>query len=264
MNLDLSGKVALVTGSTKGIGFAVAAGLAGMGAKVIIHGRSQGSVDAAVETLTTDDTGVRARGIGADLTVFEDVSRMLQEFPHVDILVNNAGFYTQKDFFRTSDDEWEEMLRINLMPGVRLTRHYLKGMLESDWGRIVNVSSESGVIIPKEMIHYGVSKAAQLAFSRGVSELTAGSNVTVNSVLPGPTWAETTRDQIKQRAVEQSISEGDLMERTFSTRRPTSLIKRYTTPEEVANMICYLCSPAAAATNGAPIRADGGIVRTYT
>ncbi|CDI12142.1 SDR family NAD(P)-dependent oxidoreductase [Agrobacterium pusense] len=262
MNLNLNGQVALVTGSTKGIGFAVAAGLAGMGAQVVVQGRSQTSVDVAVEALRLD-RDVHVRGVAADLTIPSNISRLCEELPHVDVLVNNAGFYNQKDFFQTTDDEWDEMFRLNLMSGVRLTRHYLQGMLDKGWGRIVNVSSESGVFIPKEMIHYGVSKAAQLAFSRGVSELTAGTNVTVNSVLPGPTWVETTRDQIKQRALEQNVGEGELIARTFSTRRPTSLIQRYTTPEEVANVICYLCSPAAAATNGAPIRADGGIVRTF-
>ncbi|MCJ8054666.1 SDR family oxidoreductase [Shinella curvata] len=262
MNLNLNGQVALVTGSTKGIGFAVAAGLASMGAEVVVQGRSQRSVDAAVEALRVDQD-VHVRGIAADLTIASDISRLCEELPRIDVLVNNAGFYNQKDFFQITDDEWDEMFRLNLMSGVCLTRHYLQGMLDKGWGRIVNVSSESGVFIPKEMIHYGVSKAAQLAFSRGVAELTAGTNVTVNSVLPGPTWVETTSDQIKQRALEQNVSERELMARTFSTRRPTSLIQRYTTPEEVANVICFLCSPAAAATNGAPIRADGGIVRTF-
>lgn len=263
MNYDLTGKVALVTGSTRGIGFATALGLAKMGAHVIVNGRSQDAVSAAVQRGQGILPDVAFEGIAADLVNVSDVCRLFDRFPFVDILVNNLGVYSHKTFFEITDAEWTWMFTVNVMTGVRTTRHYLKHMLERGWGRIVNVGSESGVFIPPEMIHYGVTKAAQLAFSRGVAELTVGTDVTINSVLPGPTLVETVNEQVKQRAQAQGVDEKTLMSDTFKVRRPSSLLKRYTTAEEVASMICYLCTPAASATNGAPLRAEGGIIRTY-
>lgn len=263
MNLNLSGKLALVTGSTRGIGFASALGLAKMGARVILNGRTQATVSMALEQARSIVRDGTFDAIAADLLVFSDLRHLFDSVPRVDILVNNLGVYPHKDFFEMSDSDWEEIFAVNVMTGVRTTKQYLKPMLESGWGRIVNVSSESGVFIPSEMIHYGVSKAAQLAFSRGVAELTAGTDVTINAVLPGPTADETTADRVRVSAAAQGIDEKTYVSNILGARRPSSLLRRYATAEEAASMICYACSPAASATNGAPLRVDGGIIRTY-
>lgn len=264
MDLGLKGRTALVTGSTKGIGRAVAAGLARMGASVIVNGRDPATVMEAVSSLGETVADGDFRPGPADLLVDADIETLFARYPAVDILVNNAGVYSHAGFFELTDSDWLDMFRLNVLSGIRLTRHYLAGMLKSDWGRVVNVASESGVFIPPEMIHYGTSKAAQLAFSRGVAELTAGTGVTVNAVLPGPTLVETVDRQARLRAEQAGTDRATIMRQTFDVRRPSSLLRRYTTPEEVANMICYLCSPAASATNGAPVRVDGGIVRNFT
>lgn len=261
MDLDLSGKTALVTGSTRGIGLATAKGLAGMGAKVIVNGRSEQSVNEAVAAIKQAKADADIAEAVFDLATEEGCSGLIAQHPVVDILVNNVGVYGPIPFFETTDEDWRQMFDINVMSGVRLTRHYLKKMLdERDWGRVVFVSSESAIYVPKEMVHYGFSKSAQLIIARGAAEQTQGTNVTVNSVLPGPTWVEMQPVRLGARAEAQGTTVEDLAARTFTERRPSSLIQRYAESEEVANMICYVCSKSSSATNGAALRVDGGIV----
>lgn len=261
MDLDLSGRTALVTGSTRGIGYAAALGLARMGARAVLHGRTDESVERALGRFRAD--GAEAEGVAGDLGTAAGAEAVFRAVPEADILVNNTGVYDMVPFEDIDDAEWERYFQVNVMSGVRMARRYLPGMKERDWGRIVFVSSESGVFIPPEMIHYGFSKAAQLAIARGLAETTAGTRVTVNSVLPGPTWVETQEERIGRRSKEQKRSVDDIKEDTFRVRRVSSLLRRYAEPEEVANLICYVCSPASSATNGASLRVDGGIVRTY-
>jgi NAD(P)-dependent dehydrogenase (short-subunit alcohol dehydrogenase family) len=261
MDLDLSGKRALVTGSTRGIGLAVAKGLAGMGAEVIVNGRDRATVDAAIAGIAKEAPKAKLHPAVFDLGGAAGCEAIVAQFPDVDILVNNLGIYEPKPFFEIPDADWSKMFEVNVMSGVRLTRHYLKGMLDNkDWGRVVFVSSESGIFVPKEMVHYGFSKGAQLVIARGAAEMTKGTHVTVNSVLPGPTWVEMAPTRLAARAKSMGTTVDDLVARTFSERRPASLLQRYAQPEEVANLICYLCSKASSATNGAALRADGGIV----
>ena len=260
MDLDLSGKLALVTGSTRGIGLAAAKGLAGMGAEVIVNGRGRAAVFDAITQVTRVAPKARLYPAPFDLGAAAGCADLIEQFGEVDILVNNLGIYEPKPFFEIEDADWSKMFEVNVMSGVRMTRHYLKRMLGKDWGRVVFVSSESGIFVPKEMVHYGFSKAAQLFIARGAAEQTKGTNVTVNSVLPGPTWVELAPTRLAARAKSMGTTVEDLVARTFSERRPASLLQRYTRPEEVANLICYLCSKASSATNGAALRADGGIV----
>jgi NAD(P)-dependent dehydrogenase (short-subunit alcohol dehydrogenase family) len=261
MDLDLSGKLALVTGSTRGIGLASAIGLARMGAEVVVNGRSQQPIDAAIDKIKRAVAGTKLQGVAADIGDAAGCAALIEAVPSVDILVNNMGIYGPKPFFELEDADWQQMFEVNVMSGVRLTRHYLKQMLDhKDWGRIVFISSESGIFIPKEMVHYGFSKAAQLVVARGAAEQTKGTNVTVNAVLPGPTWVEMQPERMAARAAAQGTTVEDLKERTFTERRPSSLLQRYATPEEVANMVCYVCSKASSATNGAALRVEGGIV----
>ena len=261
MDLDLTGKTALVTGSTRGIGLASAKGLAAMGAQVIVNGRSEQPVSEAIEAILAATPGATVHGQVADLGMAAGCAALIEAFPSVDILVNNMGIYGPKPFFDIADEDWQEMFDVNVMSGVRLTRHYLKDMLDTkDWGRVVFVSSESGIYIPKEMVHYGMSKSAQLVIARGAAEATKGTNVTVNSVLPGPTWVEAQHDRLTARAKAQGTTLDAITSTMFTERRPASLIQRYATPEEVANMICYVCSKASSATNGAALRVEGGIV----
>jgi len=261
MDLDLGGKLALVTGSTRGIGLASATGLAGMGAEVVVNGRNQDAIDAAIAKIGQAVPGAKLQGVAADLGTAEGCASLIAAVPGVDILVNNMGIYEPKPYFELEDADWRTMFEVNVMSGVRLTKHYLKVMLDTkDWGRVVFVASESGIFIPKEMVHYGFSKAAQLVVARGAAEQTRGTNVTVNSVLPGPTWVERHPATMTARAEAQGITLDEFKARTFSERRPSSLLQRYASPEEVANMICYVCSKAASATNGAALRVEGGIV----
>ena len=264
MDLDLSGKLALVTGSTRGIGLAAARGLAGMGAEVIVNGRTQGAVDKAMADIEAAVPGAVLHGAAADLSHAKGCAAVTEAFPAVDILVNNTGVYGPKPFFEIADEDWQSIFDLNVMSGVRLTRHYLQGMLaqggEDNWGRVIFVSSEAGIVVPVEMVHYGFSKGAQMVIARGAAESTKGTNVTVNSVLPGPTWVEATPANLAERARLQDITVEEAMARAFTERRPPSLIQRYASAEEVANLICYLCSKAASATNGAALRVDGGIV----
>jgi NAD(P)-dependent dehydrogenase (short-subunit alcohol dehydrogenase family) len=261
MNLDLTGKLALVTGSTRGIGLASAIGLARMGAEVIVNGREATAVADAIAGIKQAAPAANAHAAAFDLGSAAGCAALVAQFPEVDILVNNLGIYEPKTFFDIEDADWAKMFEVNVMSGVRLTRHYLKRMLDSkDWGRIVFVSSESAIFVPKEMVHYGFSKAAQLYVARGAAEQTRASNITVNSVLPGPTWVEMAPVRLAARAKGLGTTADDLAARMFSVRRPASLLQRYATPEEVANLICYVCSKAASATNGAALRVDGGIV----
>src|SRR5215212_11082387 len=261
MDLDLTDKTALVTGSTRGIGLATAIGLAQMGAEVIVNGRDKAAVGEAVAKVQQSTPSAKLHSAAVDLGNADGCAALTALFPDVDILVNNLGIYEPKGFFDIEDADWTRMFEVNVMSGVRLTRHYLKRMLDNkDWGRVVFVSSESAIFIPKEMVHYGFSKAAQLVVARGAAELTKATNVTVNSVMPGPTWVEMAPVRLAARAKGLGTTVDDLVARTFSERRPASLLQRYAKPEEVANLICYLCSKASSATNGAALRVDGGIV----
>ncbi len=263
MDLDLTGRVALVTGSTRGIGYATLCGLADMGARVVLHGRTSDSVAQADDKFRAGRPGASIQTVAGDLGTAEGCHAVTTAVPVVDVLVNNLGIYHMRLFAEFDDSEWQEYFQVNVMSGVRLARHYLPAMLQEDWGRIVFVSSESGVHIPPDMIPYGFSKAAQLAIGRGLAETTGGTGVTVNSVLPGPTWVETQSDRLQRLAQAERRTVDELKRETFTVRKTSSLLGRYSTPEEVANLICYVCSPASTATNGASLRVDGGIVRNY-
>jgi NAD(P)-dependent dehydrogenase (short-subunit alcohol dehydrogenase family) len=261
MDLQLRGKRALVTGSTAGIGLAAATGLYKEGASVVVNGRTKERVEAALTKIRGQGGDGEVSGIAADLSTAEGVAQLVGQLPEVDILVNNLGIFEPKPFEEIPDEDWFRFFETNVMSGVRLTRHYLPGMKARKWGRIVFISSESGLQIPEEMIHYGMTKTAQIAIARGVAESVAGTGITVNSVLPGPTESEGVAqfvaDLARQRGVDRSVVEAEF----FRTARPSSLLKRFATVEEVANMIVYVCSPLASATNGAALRVDGGVVR---
>jgi NAD(P)-dependent dehydrogenase (short-subunit alcohol dehydrogenase family) len=262
MNIDLKGKTALVTGSTSGIGHAVARGLASAGADVTINGRTQGKVDAAVATIAKAVPGAKVRGIAASVSTVAGCNTLVTAVPEVDILINNAGIFEPKGFFETPDEDWSRFFEVNVMSGVRLSRAYMSGMLKRNWGRIVFISSESALNIPKEMIHYGMTKTAQLAVSRGLAELTRGTAVTVNSVLPGPTMSEGVETFVKDLAKQNGQSVDEAASQFVKQFRPTSLLQRLATVEEIANMVVYVASKEASATNGAALRAEGGIVQT--
>lgn len=260
MNIDLSGKTALVTASTGGIGYAIAVGLAASGAEVILNGRGDESVARARDRLAADVPGVNSRGVAADLANLSGCKVLLAEIPAVDILVNNVGIYGPRDFYDTDDDTWDDYWETNVMSGVRLSRAYLPGMVEKSWGRVVFISSESARNIPADMIHYGVSKTAQLALSRGLAKHVAGSGVTVNAVLPGPTLSDGFRAMM-QAEVERTGKSVETLGREFvMAERPSSVIQRPASVEEVANMVVYVCSTQASATSGAALRVDGGVV----
>jgi NAD(P)-dependent dehydrogenase (short-subunit alcohol dehydrogenase family) len=262
MNLQLEGKRALVTGSTAGIGYAIAEGLAREGTSVIVNGRTQARVDRALASLV--ETGVRGKveGIAADLGTAEGVKAATDKFPDLDILVNNLGIFDPKPFEMIPDDEWFKFFEVNVMSGVRLSRHYLPRMMKRNWGRIVFISSESAVQIPAEMIQYGMTKTAQLAVSRGLAETTAGTNVTVNTVLAGPTSSEGATEFVNRVAAGMKKTSKEFEQEFFRSMRPSSLLRRFTTPDEVAAMVTFVCSPLSSATNGAALRADGGVVRS--
>jgi NAD(P)-dependent dehydrogenase (short-subunit alcohol dehydrogenase family) len=232
-----------------------------MGATVIVNGRTPQAVSEAAMAIQKITPAAKTLEAVFDLGTGAGCQELIQSYPRVDILVNNLGIYEPKPFFDLEDEDWMRMFEVNVMSGVRLTRYYLQRMLcDLDWGRVVFVSSESAIFVPKEMVHYGFSKSAQLVVARGAAEMTKGSNITVNSVLPGPTWVELQPVRLGERANAQGTTVEDLASRTFTERRPASLLQRYATPEEVANLICYVCSKASSATNGAALRADGGIV----
>ncbi|KVO50169.1 oxidoreductase [Burkholderia ubonensis] len=262
MHIDLSGKTAIVTASTAGIGLAIAEGLARAGARVVVNGRSETSVQAALARLRRAAPGAAVEGVAADLSDADGAARVTRAMPQADILVNNAGVYGLKPFFDIDDAEWTHYFQVNVMSGVRLARHYMKGMLERDWGRVVFISSESALNIPVDMIHYGFTKTAQLSIARGLAKLAAGSRVTVNSVLPGPTLSEGVRTLLKETADETGRSVDEVAIEFVRTHRSSSIIQRPATPEEVANLVVYVCSPQASATTGAALRVDGGVVDT--
>jgi len=261
MDFKLRNKTALVTGSTAGTGFAIAKMLAEEGATVAINGRTTKRVMEAIEQIKSFFPSAKLIAAPADLSVPQDSSKLINNIPSVDILVNNFGIYEVKQFNDISDDDWLRLFNSNVMSGIRLSRHYLPSMLKNDWGRIVFISSESGVQIPTEMIHYGVTKTAQVALARGIAETTAGTNITVNCVLPGPTKTEGVITFIENLAKEQNKTAKQVEQEIFTSVRPTSLLKRFAAPEEIAALVTYLCSPLSSATNGAALRADGGIVR---
>jgi NAD(P)-dependent dehydrogenase (short-subunit alcohol dehydrogenase family) len=261
MQISFAGKIALVTGSTSGIGLAVARGLAAAGAETIVNGRAQDKVERVVADLKRALPDATLRGVAADVSDETGCAALIRAVPRVDILVNNAGIFEPKDFFAIPDADWTRMMETNVMSGVRLSRAYMPGMLSRDWGRVIFVSSESGLQIPPEMIHYGVTKTAQLALSRGLAELTAGTGVTVNAVLPGPTRSEGVEAFLREMAAREQ-TDVETMARSFVRQhRPSSLLQRFATIEEVANMVIYVASPQASATNGAALRVDGGVVR---
>ena len=262
MNIDLKGKTALVTGSTSGIGHAIAKGLAVAGANVVVNGRTQGKVDAAVAAIAKAAAGGKIAGVAADVSTAAGCQTLAETLPDVDILINNAGIYEPKGFFDIPDDDWSRFFEVNVMSGVRLARAYMPGMLTRNWGRIVFVSSESALNIPAEMIHYGTTKTAQLAVSRGLAEMTRGTAVTVNSVLPGPTMSEGVETFVKGLAKQNGQSVDEAATVFVKQFRPTSLLQRFATVEEIANMVVYISSKEASATNGAALRAEGGIVQT--
>ncbi|MFD2570959.1 SDR family NAD(P)-dependent oxidoreductase [Spirosoma soli] len=261
MDLQLTGKTALVTGSTAGIGFAIAKLLAKEGANVVLTGRSQERIDEAIGKIQAEAGGGTLTGVVVDFGKVDMIDQLLKQVPDVDILVNNVGIFGPKDFEHITDEEWLRFFDVNVLSGVRLSRVYFPKMLAKDWGRILFISSESALQIPQEMIHYGTTKTAQLAVARGLAELTKGTNVTVNSVLPGPTKSEGVGTFVKELADKQGISEDEMEDQFFREMRPTSLIHRFATTDEVAQMVAFLCSPLSSATNGAAIRVDGGVVK---
>jgi NAD(P)-dependent dehydrogenase (short-subunit alcohol dehydrogenase family) len=261
MDLHLAGKSALVTGSTAGIGFAIAQGLAREGAQVLVNGRTQERVDIAVATIKKKFPDAQVEGFAGDLGQAAVADELLTRYPEIQILVNNLSIFEPKEFTEITDDDWRRFFEVNILSGVRLSRAYLPRMLKSDWGRIVFISSESALQIPAEMIHYGMTKTAQLAIARGLAELTAGTGVTVNSVLPGPTASEGVTDFVTSLAKQHNQSVEEFEQMFFEKIRPTSLLKRFESTEEVSNMVVYVCSPLASGTNGSALRVDGGVVR---
>jgi NAD(P)-dependent dehydrogenase (short-subunit alcohol dehydrogenase family) len=259
MNLQLEGKRALVTGSTAGIGFAIAQALANEGVSVILNGRTEQRVEHALKQL--QGARAQAEGLAADLGTAAGAAEVIKRFPEVEILVNNLGIFEAKLFEEIPDQDWIRFFEVNVLSGVRLSRHYLPIMKRRNWGRIVFISSESAVQSPSEMIHYGMTKTAQIAIARGLAETTAGTDVTVNSVLPGPTSSEGVGDFVKQLAVNQKTDAKTVESEFFRNARPSSLLKRFEKPEEIAALVAFVCSPLSSATNGAALRADGGVIR---
>lgn len=261
MDLEINGKLALVSGSTAGIGHAIATRLAREGARVIVNGRSQASVDAVVAKLRSE-TGGEVLGYAGDLSSAASAEELARRYPDVEILVNNLGIFGPKPFEAIPDADWTRFFEVNVLSGVRLSRLFLPAMKRADWGRIIFISSESAVQIPADMIHYGMTKTAQLAVSRGLAEALAGSGITVNSILPGPTRSRGVGDFLGQLAKAEGKSIETFEKEFFENVRPTSLIKRFATTEEVASLVAYIASPLAAATTGAALRVDGGVIKS--
>jgi NAD(P)-dependent dehydrogenase (short-subunit alcohol dehydrogenase family) len=261
MDLGLKGKRALVSGSTAGIGLAAARALAAEGARVTVNGRTASRVARAVEQIQAEVPGAIVDGIPADLGTAAGCAELVLRLPVVDVLVNNLGIFEPRPFEEITDADWFRFFETNVLSGVRLSRHYVPGMRKRNWGRVVFVSSESAVQIPAEMIHYGMTKTAQLAISRGLAETLVGTGVTVNSVLPGPTASEGVGQFVSQLAAAKGVDVKTVEREFFATARPSSILQRFATPEEVASMIAYVCSAKASATTGAALRVDGGVVR---
>ncbi|WP_423821079.1 SDR family oxidoreductase [Salinisphaera sp. SPP-AMP-43] len=264
MKIELNGKTALITGSTGGIGLAIGKGLAESGATVVLNGRKRERVDAAIADLKAAVPNADVRGVTADLGTADGCNEVVEAEPNVDILVNNVGLFGPHDFFDVPDDTWQQFFDVNVMSGVRLSRAYAPRMQANGWGRIVFMSSESGINIPADMIHYGFTKSANLSVSRGLAKRLSGTGVTVNAVLPGPTLSEGVQDMLRE-GQEQSGKSMEAFAADFvQNERPSSIIQRAATVEEVANMVVYVCSPLSSATTGAALRVDGGVVDTLT
>jgi NAD(P)-dependent dehydrogenase (short-subunit alcohol dehydrogenase family) len=261
MLIDLTGKHAVISGSTAGIGFAIAKGLAAAHAHVVINGRTKEKVEAARLKLLSEVPGAQVTAVAADLGTASGVADFVRQVPATDILVNNLGIFEPKEFAKIPDEDWQRFFEVNVMSGVRLSRAYLDGMKQKNWGRIVFISSESALNIPVEMIHYGMTKTAQLAISRGLAESLAGTGITVNAVLPGPTRSEGVVDFFAKMAKAQNMSQADMEKQFIALHRPTSIIRRLASVEEVASMVVYVCSEQASATTGAALRVDGGLLR---
>ena len=262
MDLKLTGKTALVTGSTAGIGFGIARRLLQEGASVVINGRTKKRINSALDQLRQAIPDCTVHGCAADFADAAAVQHLLDDHDSIDILINNVGIFSPKPFAEITDEEWLHFFEVNVLSGVRLSRHYLPRMLDQNWGRIIFISSESGIQIPAEMVHYGTTKTAQLGVSRGLAQQTAGTNVTVNTVIPGSTRSEGSEKFISDLAQERGLSKEDVEREFFEKIRPTSLLERFATIDEVATFVTYLASPLAAANNGAALRVDGGTVST--
>lgn len=264
MRIDLSGTTAIVTGSTAGIGFAAALGLAEAGARVVVNGREPGGVERSVSELKRAVPGAVVEGVAADVSGEAGCEALIRAVPTADILVNNTGIFEAKPFFETPDADWQRFFDTNVMSGVRLSRHYLRAMMDRNWGRVVFLSSESGVNIPPDMLHYGFTKTAVLGISRGLAKLAAGTGVTVNAVLPGPTMTRGVEGMLDAAAKREGVSIEEAGRRFVHAKRATSIIGRVASSREVANMIVYACSREASATTGAALRVEGGIVEAIT
>jgi NAD(P)-dependent dehydrogenase (short-subunit alcohol dehydrogenase family) len=262
MDLQLKNKKALITGSTAGIGFAIAKQLAKENAHVYINGRTAARVDAAVKKLKDETGNQNIDGLIADFSDSKQIENLIQQLPDIDILVNNVGIFEPKPFKDINDADWFKFFEVNVLSGVRLSRAYFDKMIAKNWGRIIFISSESAIQIPGEMIHYGMTKTAQIAVSRGLAELTKGTNVTVNTVLPGPTFSEGAGDFIESLARDQNKTVKEIEKDFFQHMRPTSILQRFATPDEIANLVAFVASPLSSATNGAALRADGGVVKS--
>ena len=261
MDLQLKNKRAVVTGSTAGIGFAIAQALAAEGASVVVNGRTEKRVDAAIREIRKSQPNATLTGVAADVSNAAGCAKLTQTMPSADILVNNMGIFEPKPFEKITDEDWMQIFEANVMSGVRLSRYYLAGMREGNWGRILFISSESAVQIPAEMVHYGMTKTAQVAVARGIAESVAGTAITVNSVLAGPTRSEGVEAFISKMGAQSGADSAAFEQEFFKSVRPTSLLKRFETTGEVANMVVYLSSPLASATTGAAVRVDGGVIR---
>ncbi|MGB7436850.1 MAG: SDR family NAD(P)-dependent oxidoreductase [Candidatus Acidiferrum sp.] len=260
MNFGLQGKLAVVTGSTAGIGFSIAATLAQEGGRVVINGRTQTRVDNALEKLRQANRGAEFTGVAADLSTVSGVDAFLKAVPVCDILINNLGIFEVKPFLEITDSDWQRFFDTNILSGVRLSRHYLSNMLKKNWGRIIFISSESAQQIPKEMVHYGVTKTAQVALASGIARSVAKTGVTANTILAGPTASEGVETFLRDVARQQGISPAEMEKQFFTTARGTSLLQRFETPEEIAAVVAFVASTQAAIINGAAIRAEGGVV----
>jgi NAD(P)-dependent dehydrogenase (short-subunit alcohol dehydrogenase family) len=262
MDFGLKGKKAIVSGSTAGIGLAIAAALAAEGAKVVVNGRSEARVNAALEKIRHQQKSADLQGVAADLGTAAGVESFVKQVPHADVLINNLGIFDPKPFAEIPDAEWLRFFEVNVLSGVRLSRHYLPGMLKNNWGRIIFISSESAFQIPAEMIHYGMTKTAQVAVARGLAESVAGTGVTVNSVLPGPTASEGVEVFLASIAEQKGIPTAEIEKEFFKSGRPSSLLKRFETPEEIAAVVTFVASTQSVAINGASVRAEGGVIRS--
>jgi NAD(P)-dependent dehydrogenase (short-subunit alcohol dehydrogenase family) len=262
MDYQLQGKLCLVSGSTAGIGLAIADALAGEGAEVIVNGRTDDRVAEAIEQIQKKHPAAKLKAFAGDLSKADQVNEVDARFQRLDVLINNLGTYEPKPFEKLTDADWQAIIETNFYSGLRLSRTFLPGMLNRNWGRIIFISSESGINIPPEMIHYGVTKSMQIALARGLAETTKGTGVTVNSVLPGPTMSEGVVGFVKNLAKQEGKTTGDVEKDFFKTMRPSSLLQRFATVEEVANLVAYVASTLSAATNGAALRVDGGVVRS--